>query len=220
MKNKTNVDPYVKWNNTVIKIENESHGAKIIEFWKSVGVDTTGWIGNGTDLPYYGIFNGKFDNSIDNYGCRVLTLEEAIAIRDSETNTFPREMYCWNNDSSKVIKKNVVFIAKNHCIKYNIMTYNNGVWASYQNAMEVEEYEKLHCKQPTKRSPTLEEVIKWFEESKIFYYPFDSTLARIESINVWKKSIVINNTILSIEDFCKRYTDRNGNELYITNKDE
>ena len=96
------------------------------------------------------------------------------------------------------------------------MTYNNGVWASYQHAIEVEDYEKLHCEQPTKRSPTPEEVIKWFEENKIFCYSFDSTLARIESINTWKKSLVINNTILSIEDFCKRYTDQNGNELYIT----
>jgi len=216
MKNQTNVDPYVKWNNTVIRIENEFHGAKVIEFWESVGVNTFGWKDNAMDIPYYGICNGIFDNYIDSSDCRVLTLEEAIAIRDSEIKTFPREMYCWNNDSSNVIKRNVVFIAKDHCIKYNIMSYNNGVWASYQHAMEVEEYEKLYLKQQTKRLPTMEEVIKWFEEDKIFYYSFDNILARIESINTWKKSIVINNTILSIENFCKRYTYQNGNELYIT----
>ena len=227
MKNKTNVDPYVKWNNTVIRIENEVHGAKVIEFWKSVGVDTMGWIGNGVDFPYYGIFNGSFDNTVDSYDCRVLTLEEAIAIRDSakdvyvwnrdpEPKTFPRDMYVWNNDSSKVIKKNVVFIAKDHCIKYNIMTYNNGVWASYQHAMEVEEYEKLHCKQPTKRSPTIEEVIKWFEENRIFKNK-NEFIFRILGVAVKATfPIEINGNHYTIKEFCTKFTDQNGNELYIT----
>jgi len=207
-----------KWDNTCIKVLSEEHGAKVIKFWKSVGVKTFGMRGSRIN-DYYGLFDGDFHGFTSKeywQNKRILTLEEAIAIRDSEIKTFPREMYCWNNDSSNVIKRNVVFIAKDHCIKYNIMSYNNGVWASYQHAMEVEEYEKLYLKQQTKRLPTMEEVIKWFEEDKIFYYSFDNILARIESINTWKKSIVINNTILSIENFCKRYTYQNGNELYIT----
>lgn len=161
MKNQTNVDPYVKWDNTCIKVLSKEHGAKVVEFWKSVGINTNGWIGIGTNIPYYGIFNGRFDNTVDSYGCRVLTLEEAIAIRDSETKTFPREMYVWNNDSSDLIKRNVVFIAKDHCLKYNVMTYHNGVWNSYQHAMEVEEYEAM-----MKKKNENAELIKKIEKTE------------------------------------------------------
>lgn len=146
MKNETNVDPYVKWDNTCIKVLSKEHGAKVIEFWKSVGIHTSGMIGNVIN-DHYGLFDGDFNGFTSKKyweNKRILTLEEAIAIRDSETKTFPREMYVWNNDSSGLIKRNVVFIVKDHCNKYNVMTYNNGVWTSYQHAMEIDEYEAMN----------------------------------------------------------------------------
>ena len=146
MKNETNVDPYVKWNNTCIKVLSKEHGAKVIEFWKSVGVNTTGMIGSVIN-DHYGLFDGYFNGLTSKEyweNKRILTLEEAIAIRDSEIKTFPRDMYVWNKNIESARKVNVVFIAKNHIMGLNVMCYDQNVWVASCNAMEVEEYEAMN----------------------------------------------------------------------------
>ena len=54
-------------NNTVIKVLNEEHGKKVIQWWKSQGINTEGFTGclteeNGNLKIYYGIINNKFNN--------------------------------------------------------------------------------------------------------------------------------------------------------------
>jgi hypothetical protein len=53
--------------NTVIKVLTKEHGKKVIEWWKSQGVDTEGYHGTvneetGGTAIYYGIINGEFGN--------------------------------------------------------------------------------------------------------------------------------------------------------------
>ncbi len=56
-----------KTNNTVIKVLTSEHGKEVIEYWKSLGVNTVDWTGSSNasneDLDiYYGIINGRFNN--------------------------------------------------------------------------------------------------------------------------------------------------------------
>ena len=51
--------------NKVIEVINKEHGAKVIEYWKSKGVDTSGMLGISTKecgylCRYYGIIDGSF----------------------------------------------------------------------------------------------------------------------------------------------------------------
>lgn len=81
-----NKDTIKKWNNTSIKVISELHGANVIEFWKSIGVDTKYY--KGTDINHhYGLFNNEFGDfyRVDAHtNHKILTLEEAIAIRDKD----------------------------------------------------------------------------------------------------------------------------------------
>jgi hypothetical protein len=51
--------------NQVIEVLNKEHGKKVIEYWKSIGVDTKGWDGsntkeNGFPTRYYGVIDECF----------------------------------------------------------------------------------------------------------------------------------------------------------------
>lgn len=161
MKNETNVDPYVKWDNTCIKVLSKEHGAKVIEFWKSVGVNTMFLDGDHV-YYYYGIFDGNFNYWSDELHLknkRILTLEEAIAIRDSaravyvwnrdsETKSFPREMYVWDCNSNNSEKEVIVYICSDEELKkYNRTKRYIGLTLNYENAMEIEEYEAMMKKE-------------------------------------------------------------------------
>ena len=52
--------------NQVIEVLDRAHGRKVIEYWKSKGVDTRGMCGlftkeNGESARYYGVINDTFD---------------------------------------------------------------------------------------------------------------------------------------------------------------
>lgn len=111
-----------KWNNTCIKVLSVEHGKQVINFWKSVGVETN-MTGNVIG-DYYGLFDGEFNGfTNEKYWCKskIITLEEAIAIRDKQNKTFPMEMYCWTDNikTAEIIK-----IIMKYRIK--IYTYQNG----------------------------------------------------------------------------------------------
>lgn len=206
-----------QWNNTVIQVLSPGHGRKVIDFWNSIGVDTKDWVGNQLQA-YYGIFDGDFNNYYTpSKNITILTLEQAIAIRDQEKpKTFPREMYCWNNNINEAQIYQVHSIVNNHIDKRNVIGYNDKTWITFKYAMEIEEYEKLYSKQPTKRLPTIEEVTKWFEENRIFKTKNEF---RFRILGVATKAtfpIELNRDHYTIEEFCTKFTDQNGNELYIT----
>jgi hypothetical protein len=73
--------------NQVIKVLNKAHGAKVIEYWKSIGVDTKIFTGNATaeagdNWIYYGVINDRFDNyslgEVKNYKAEIIELPKDI----------------------------------------------------------------------------------------------------------------------------------------------
>jgi len=85
-------------NNSVIKVLNREHGTRVIEYFKSSGYNTHGFLGINTEESnspnvYYGVkLNGRFGNfpiaTVDTLNLHVIDLPEEL--------TFPREMIVWN----------------------------------------------------------------------------------------------------------------------------
>ena len=135
-------------NNKVIKVLNEEHGAKVIEFFKQY-CDTENLRGDNIGA-YYGIINGKFDYWL----IKEITEANAEVIKLPEEKTYPRVMlvsldyYSWC--------KRVVFMEK--C----------GVFLAWDKAETLEEAENItvpvHWNYAKKLEPvevTLEEIAKW-----------------------------------------------------------
>ena len=102
--------------NQVIEVLNKEHGKKVIEYWKSRGVDATGYIGcanksDGSLDRFYGIINGAFDNyeesSVIEYNAEIIELPEE--------NVYPRVMWVSNRNTGYWHKR-VVFMEK--CGRY------------------------------------------------------------------------------------------------------
>lgn len=101
--------------NKVIEVLDLEHGNKVIEYWKSKGVDTRCLDGNNTKerenaFRYYGVIGGYF-------GCySIAFVKEANAeiIELPEENPFPRVMFV-SNDGNEWYKR-VVFMKK--CDRY------------------------------------------------------------------------------------------------------
>ena len=66
-------------NNTVIKVLNKEHGAKVIEFYKKNGYDTKWYYGENIGC-YYGVLNNNFlwylDSEVKRFNPKVIELPE------------------------------------------------------------------------------------------------------------------------------------------------
>ena len=134
--------------NKVIKVLNEEHGRKVIEFWKQY-CDTYGLEGNCIGY-YYGIINGKFDL----WGIDKVTEANAEIIELPKEKAYPRVMLV--SDDKKKWKKRVVFMEK--C----------GVFLAWADVETIEDAEKAkdtcfwnYAKEPEPIEVTLEEIAKW-----------------------------------------------------------
>lgn len=79
-----------KYNNHVIEVLDLEHGKKVIEWWKSQGVDTKRYLGTDTkennDLyRFYGLIHGKFEKFSKNY-CFGLYDVHIITLPDENVN--------------------------------------------------------------------------------------------------------------------------------------
>lgn len=76
-------------NNTVIKVLNEEHGAKIIEFYKKNGYDTKFFYGDNINY-YYGVIQNNFswytNSDIIKYNTKVIELPEKN-LKEEETTS-------------------------------------------------------------------------------------------------------------------------------------
>ena len=115
--------------NQVIEVLNKEHGKKVIEYWKSRGVDTLHMNGDCTrdrkyDIRYYGIINDMFDcftiEDVRKYNAEIIELPK-------EENSFPGVMLV--SYDGKVWYKRVVFMKK--C----------GMFLSWDNAETIESAE-------------------------------------------------------------------------------
>ena len=98
--------------NQVIEILNKEHGKKVIEYWKSKGVNTRGMCGSFTKEDsesscYYGVINDMFDcyaiKFVRKYNAEIIELPK-------EENSFPRVMLV--SYDGEVWYKRVVFMKK------------------------------------------------------------------------------------------------------------
>jgi hypothetical protein len=81
--------------NTVIKVESEEQGKKVIEWWKEQGVDVIGYMGTSIGY-YYGIFDGQFKICKKDYFIKdkkIITLPE----------TFPEKWYMPITEDNKEV---------------------------------------------------------------------------------------------------------------------
>ena len=106
--------------NQVIEVLNREHGKKVIEYWKSIGVDTLGMSGSQTKKGdylwrYYGIIDGHFsvysERQAAENGAEIIELPTESP---KEEKTFPRVMLV-SIDEIKWHKR-VVFMKK--CNRY------------------------------------------------------------------------------------------------------
>ena len=98
--------------NQVIEVLDKEHGKKVIDYWKSIGVDTMGMCGSFTKEDsesscYYGVINDMFDC----YTIEFVRKHNAEIIELPEENSFPRVMLV--SDVKHEWYKRVVFMKKN-----------------------------------------------------------------------------------------------------------
>ena len=102
--------------NQVIEVLNKEHGKKVIDYWKSRGVNTLGMNGsftkeNGEEERYYGVIQNDFDcyriEFVRKYNAEIIELPTESP---KEENTFPRVMLV-SVDEIKWHKR-VVFMKK------------------------------------------------------------------------------------------------------------
>ena len=120
-------------NNTVIEVLDEEHGKRVIEFFKSKGEKTRGYIGqitknSGGLSRFYGVINNTFRNydhlEVTKSGADIITLPEdepdietfRINARDMETVTINARdtEFSWpqSNTSSHLLNKAFIIGAK------------------------------------------------------------------------------------------------------------
>ena len=118
--------------NQVIEVLDRAHGRKVIEYWKSKGVDTRGMCGSftkedGESARYYGVINDSFDC----YSISFVRKHKAEIIElPKEEKSFPRVMLVGDDGNSWY--KRVVFMKK--CDRF----------LAWVNAKTVEESEDIY----------------------------------------------------------------------------
>ena len=102
--------------NQVIEVLDREHGKKVIEYWKSKGVDTRNLSGamskeDGCTYRFYGVINGAFDyisiNGVHRYNAEIIELPPES---QKEEKPFPRVMLV--SDDGDYWYKRVVFMKK------------------------------------------------------------------------------------------------------------
>ena len=108
-------------NNIVIEVLDKEHGKKVIDFFKSKGIDTRNLSGEANKQDndvyrYYGIIGIYFYNyslnQVNSYNAKIVTLEELM----KPANTYPKVMWVSDYPDFKNKSKRVVFMEK--CAKY------------------------------------------------------------------------------------------------------
>jgi hypothetical protein len=123
--------------NQVIEVLDRKHGKKVIDYWKSQGVDTDDYIGSctkeeGDSDRYYGVINNVFT------GCSIHSVAEhnAEIITLPEDKSFPRNMLVSNNDSYWDEKEVVAYGGG----RYFVLDGDDcGTARGYTNAKEIDE---------------------------------------------------------------------------------
>lgn len=138
--------------NQVIKVLNKEHGKKVIEYWKSRGVNTgchEGFMTEADGLKhiYYGVIDGKWNN----YKFNCLKDAEIIELPKEEL-PLPRMVMVRNEDDQEWEKLNLMYEFPERFSKQAryIVELDNNIWTSFNQMKEIELVQEM----------TLEEVCK------------------------------------------------------------
>jgi len=101
--------------NTVIKVLDTEHSKKVIEFFKSKGVNTLGYKGHSIN-SYYGVIKGKFNFW---YNLPSISTKDINIIELPEEPFKERVMLVSNNNNSDWYKRVVFAKKKNKYIAWN-----------------------------------------------------------------------------------------------------
>ena len=118
--------------NEVIEVLNKEHGRKVIEYWESRGVDTSGVYGSLTkedceEFRYYGVINNRFNCYTIEF---VRKCNAEIIELPNEEKAFPRVMLV--SDDGNSWHRRVVFMKR--CGRY----------ISWIDAETIEESENIY----------------------------------------------------------------------------
>ena len=148
--------------NQVIEVLDKEHGKKVIDYWKSKGVDTSGMLGIGTRKAgylcrYYGVIDGCFDC----YSERQAAENNAEIIELPEENSFPRVMLV--NNGGNEWHKRVVFMKK--CNRYLAWNKAETIEES-ESVYEVIPWRYAKEVEPKQRTITLSDLNSKIEDIK------------------------------------------------------
>lgn len=149
--------------NQVIEVLNVEHGKKVIEYWKSRGVDTKDFNGNCSKeinavYRYYGVINGIFNfhslKDVNEYNAEIITLPEE--------KTFPRKMLVWDNDEGDAVERIVLwinpfgkgicpFICVDSCSEINFNKGEEYFTTQWMHAKELPEVKELTIEEAAKK---------------------------------------------------------------------
>lgn len=117
----------MKYNNTVIKVKNPEHGAKVVKWWKDQGVNTKNYVGN-YDGRYYGIID-------NNFVCYTLAqVQSANATIIELPNELPQrgdEILVWNTFENNAQTRIFVTYIEGHI--YPVFTVEKGMEEDFKN---------------------------------------------------------------------------------------
>jgi hypothetical protein len=124
-----------KLDNTVIKVLDREHGKKVIEWWKSQGVDANNYGGSctlasGDVCIYYGIINGYFGNfSFDEvlkYNVKIIELpqEKDYSIKGTPLPVIPEGTKYRCSDWSKDSSYDDCFLGEKNHISFGLQEFN------------------------------------------------------------------------------------------------
>lgn len=148
--------------NQVIEVLDQEHGKKVIEYWKSKGIDTSDVLAirtkKGGDLfRYYGVINGCFGFHSEKQA--VINNAEIILLpteKYEEEKTFPRMMMVSDDnihwDKRVVVSAGVGYAVTVRCC-YSMDVYeinkqnNNIVYDLYKHHKEINQKYKLSKKE-------------------------------------------------------------------------
>ena len=148
--------------NQVIEVIDKEHGRKVIDYWKSQGVDTSGMLGIGTKkggylCRYYGVIDGCFDC----YSEREAAENNAEIIELPEEKIFPRVMLVSNVGNEW--HKRVVFMKK--CDRYLALNKAETIEES-ESIYEAYGWNYAKDVEPKQRTITLSDLNSKIEDIK------------------------------------------------------
>jgi hypothetical protein len=118
--------------NVVVKVKSEEHGKRVIQAFKGLGVNTSGYMGQIG--YYYGLFDGVFKFNTSPRNSQVITLEELQAM----ANPYPNEMMVWDDDEECAVQREVLARIEHRGI-ITYVTFRRGRFYLWKHAKPIEE---------------------------------------------------------------------------------